>query len=102
MPREFETSINRSDFSRYERPHIANVLADRYASTPMLQVWSPESTHRRHRGLWVEVMQGQHDLGVDIPQSHIDDYRKVEGEINLPSIRKREIAMRHDENAMIA
>lgn len=84
-----------------ERPNIPNVLALRYASTPMVTLWSPENTHRLHRAEWTEVMQGQHDLGIDIPQARIDRYRAAIDDINLGSIREREVALRHDENAMI-
>lgn len=87
--------------SPIERPIITNVLAERYASTPMVVLFSPENKVKIERDLWIEIMQGQKDLGLNIPQSHIDDYRKVKNNIDLGSIRKREIKLRHDEKARL-
>ncbi len=84
-----------------ERPIIKNVPADRYASTPLLQVFSDENKHVLHRGIWIETMQAQRDLGINIPQKAINSYRSVQHSIDLDSIRKREKALRHDEKAMI-
>lgn len=84
-----------------ERPIIPNVLAERYASTPMFILFSPENKIRMERGLWIAVMQGQRDLGLNIPQSYIDDYRRVKDRVDLSSIRKRELRLRHDEKARL-
>ena len=84
-----------------ERPKILNVLADRYASTPMLDIFSEEGKIGLERGLWITIMQAQRDLGLSIPQSTIDAYKKVAGQINLGSIRERELVLRHDEKARI-
>jgi len=84
-----------------ERPTIFNVLADRYASTPMLHLFSEKNKIIVERELWITVMQAQTDLGLNIPQSHIEDYRNARYNINLDSIRKRELKLRHDEKARI-
>lgn len=89
------------DQARIERPAIQNVLAERYASTPILALFSEENKVRLERGLWITVMQAQRDLGLNIPQSHIDDYKKVQGKVDLSSIRKRELKLRHDEKARL-
>lgn len=87
--------------SRAERPVIHNILADRYASTPMLTLFSEENKVRLERGLWITVMQAQRDLGLNIPQSAIGAYDKVKDNVNLASIRNRELQLRHDEKARI-
>lgn len=84
-----------------ERPIIPNVLAERYASAPMVILFSPENKIGIERELWIAVMQAQRDLGLKIPQSHIDDYKRVKDKINLPSIRERELRLRHDEKARL-
>lgn len=86
---------------RPERPVIPDILGDRYASTPMLRNFSPEGRIVKEREEWIAVMQAQHDLGVDIPQSHIDDYRRVKDKVDLGSIRRRELKLRHDEKAKL-
>lgn len=86
---------------RAERPVIRNVLADRYASTPMLAAFSEEGKVKLERGLWIAVMQAQKDLGLKIPQSTIDAYEAVKNDVDLASIRNRELELRHDEKARI-
>ena len=84
-----------------ERPVILNVLADRYASAPMANLFSEQSKIRLERGLWITIMQAQADLGLSIPQSTIDDYKKVADQIDTNSIRERERKTKHDEKARI-
>ena len=46
---------------------ISNVLAGRYASAELRDLWSPEHKVVAERQLWIAVMKAQRDLGVDIP-----------------------------------
>ncbi|MDP2637908.1 MAG: adenylosuccinate lyase [Candidatus Levybacteria bacterium] len=87
--------------SRTERPIIPNVLADRYASTPMVRTFSPEDKVIRERELWIAVMQAQRDLGLNIPQASINAYKAVKDNVDLDSIRRRELKLRHDEKARL-
>lgn len=80
---------------------IPNVLAERYATADMKAVWSPEGKVRLERELWIAVMKGQKDLGLDIPQEAIDAYEAVVDQINLESIDARERVTRHDVKARI-
>ena len=80
---------------------IPNVLAERYATADMKAVWSPEGKVRLERELWIAVMKGQRDLGLDIPQEAIDAYESVINQINLESIDARERVTRHDVKARI-
>ena len=83
------------------KPVLPDVLASRYASQPMVELWSPERKVRLERELWVAVMQAQRDLGVDIPAEAIDDYRAVIDTVDLASIEARERVTRHDVKARI-
>ena len=81
--------------------HLPNVLAARYASGPMADIWSPERKVVLERELWVAVMRAQHDLGVDLPLEVIDDHVAVIDKVDLASIEARERVTRHDVKARI-
>jgi adenylosuccinate lyase len=83
------------------KPVLPDVLASRYASQPMVELWSPERKVRLERELWVAVMEAQRDLGVGIPAEAIDDYRAVIDAVDLASIEARERVTRHDVKARI-
>jgi adenylosuccinate lyase len=87
-----------------DRP-IGNVLANRYASAAMRDVWSPESKIIAERRLWLAVLAAQHDLGVDFggddPAVVIKAYEGVVEHVDLPSIAEREKITRHDVKARI-
>lgn len=80
---------------------VPNVLAERYASQEMAQLWSPEQKIVFERQLWLAVLQAQQRLGVAVDDATIDDYRKVISEVDLASIRERERVLRHDVKARI-
>ncbi|MEO0416175.1 MAG: lyase family protein, partial [Verrucomicrobiota bacterium] len=80
---------------------IPNVLADRYATAAMKDIWSPQGKVVLERELWVAVMKGQHDLGLDVPAEAIADYEKVIDQVDLASIDARERITRHDVKARI-
>lgn len=80
---------------------ITNVLAERYASSAMKEIWSPEGRIVLERELWIAVMKAQRELGLDIPQEAISAYEKVKDNVNLDSIDARERISRHDVKARI-
>jgi adenylosuccinate lyase len=80
---------------------IPNILAQRYASAPVRDIWSPAGKIRLEREYWIAVMQAQADLGMDIPQSAIAAYRAAAGAIDLEAIDRRERITRHDVKARI-
>jgi adenylosuccinate lyase len=81
--------------------HLPNVLAARYASTPMAELWSPEHKIVLERQLWVAVMRAQTELGVDISESVIEDHVAVIDKVDLASIDARERVTKHDVKARI-
>jgi|TARA_B100001105_G_scaffold193170_1_gene157207 adenylosuccinate lyase len=81
--------------------HMQNVLASRYASRPMVELWSPRAKVVMERELWIAVMEAQRELGVDIPDGVIEDHRAVLDQVDLDSIRERELVTRHDVKARI-
>src|SRR5258706_4223885 len=82
-------------------PPIPNVLAERYASPAMKDIWSQHGRVALERDFWIAVMKGQRDLGVPIPAEAIRDYEKVKSLIDLASIAKRERVTLHDVKARI-
>jgi len=80
---------------------IQNVLAERYASSPMCAIWSGEGKVRIERELWIAVMKSQRDLGISIPDGVIEAYEAVKDQVNLESIMQRERVTRHDVKARI-
>jgi adenylosuccinate lyase len=80
---------------------LPNVLASRYASPPMTDVWSPEGKIVLERQLWIAVLRAQSELGVTIPDGVIEAYEAVVDEVDLASIAARERVTRHDVKARI-
>ena len=80
---------------------IPNVLASRYASAEMTQIWSARNKIVAERHLWLAVLQAQADLGVEVSDGVIEDYRAVIDEVDVDSIAARERVTRHDVKARI-
>lgn len=80
---------------------IPNILASRYASDQMRQIWSAPNKIVAERQLWLAVLQAQADLGVEVPEGAIEAYRAVIDDVDLDSIAERERISRHDVKARI-
>jgi adenylosuccinate lyase len=83
------------------KPRIPDVLAGRYASPELVDLWSPEEKIRLERRLWLAVLEAQRDLGVPVPDGVLEDYRRVLDHVDLDSIAARERVTRHDVKARI-
>lgn len=82
-------------------PAIPNVLAERYASAEMRQIWSPTHKVVLERRLWLVVLRAQIEAGLDVPATVVDAYEAVVEDVNLASITEREATTRHDVKARI-
>jgi adenylosuccinate lyase len=80
---------------------IPDVLATRYASQSMAELWSPARKIVLERRLWIAVLRAQRDLGVDVPAGVIEAYERVVDQVDLDSIAARERVTRHDVKARI-
>ena len=80
---------------------IPNVLATRYASPEMAELWSARHKVILERRLWIAVLEAQRDAGVDVPDGALEAYREVLGDVDLASITERERITRHDVKARI-
>lgn len=83
---------------------IPNVLANRYASPALKELWSPEHKIVLERQLWLAVLRAQMELGAGntaVPSEVLSDYERVLHQVNLDSIADRERVTRHDVKARI-
>ena len=78
-----------------------SLIADRYASAAMRKIFAPQEKIILERRLWLSVMRNQSLLGYHIPDSVIDDYKKVIFTVDLASLDAREKQTRHDVKARI-
>jgi len=78
-----------------------DVLASRYASREMVDLWSAEHKVVLERRLWLAVLRAQAELGVEVPAGVIEDYEAVVDKVDLDSIERRERVTRHDVKARI-
>ena len=80
---------------------IPNVLAARYASPAMVELWSPRHKVVLERQLWIAVLRAQRELGVDVPHGVIEAYEAVVDNVDLDAIEARERVTKHDVKARI-
>ncbi|HUW01550.1 MAG TPA: adenylosuccinate lyase [Acidimicrobiales bacterium] len=80
---------------------IPNILAARYASSDMTDVWTAEHKVVLERQLWLAVLRAQRELGVAVPDGVIEDYEAVVHQVDLASIEARDRVTKHDVKARI-
>jgi adenylosuccinate lyase len=80
---------------------IPNILATRYASPELVELWSPHTKVVVERRLWLSILRAQQARGVAVPDGVIADYEAVVSEVDLESIAERERVTRHDVKARI-
>ena len=67
----------------------------------MVKIWNAENKIILERKLWLAVLQAQKDLGQQVPDGVIEDYKKVLDQVDLDSIHDRERIVKHDVKARI-
>jgi adenylosuccinate lyase len=80
---------------------VPNILASRYASREMAELWSPTHKVVLERRLWLAVLEAQVANGLEVPDGAIDDYRAAVDKVDLASIEARERVTKHDVKARI-
>jgi adenylosuccinate lyase len=80
---------------------VKNVLAERYASGTLVELWSPWQKVVLERRLWLAVLRAQRDLGVPMGDEVFAAYEAVIDDVDLASIEARERVTRHDVKARI-
>src|SRR5439155_12959959 len=80
---------------------VPDVLATRYASPAMAELWAPRTKVVLERRLWLAVLRAQRELGVEVPDGVLEAYEAVVEDVDLASIEARERVTRHDVKARI-
>ncbi|MCP3992715.1 MAG: adenylosuccinate lyase [Actinomycetia bacterium] len=80
---------------------ITNILAERYASPEMADLFDAVSRVRLERQLWIAVLEAQTELGLPLDEGVLDDYRAAVDQIDLDAIAVREAETRHDVKARL-
>jgi adenylosuccinate lyase len=76
-------------------------LASRYASTAMLELWSPSMRHGLWRRLWLALAESEKELGVDIPEEALAQMRAHLDDIDFDAVAAYERRFRHDVMAHV-
>lgn len=77
------------------------MLAQRYASPQMREIWSAEGKIVAERRLWLAVLRAQAAAGLATDPEAVADYERVIDTVDLPSIAARERVTKHDVKARI-
>jgi len=78
-----------------------NVLSARYATKEMVEIFNPINKIIEERKFWITVLKLQKSAGLPITESEIKSYERILTQVDLDSIDKREIKVRHDVKARI-
>ncbi|HET7631047.1 MAG TPA: adenylosuccinate lyase [Gemmatimonadaceae bacterium] len=81
---------------RYSSP-----LADRYASTAMLELWAPGTRYGWWRRLWLALAESEQALGVPIPDEALAQMRAHLDDIDFEAVAGYERRYRHDVMAHV-
>lgn len=78
-----------------------NVLSKRYATREINDIFSDRGKAGFERDLWISVLKGQIDLGLDVPDGVLDSYIGARDNIDLNHINEIELRTKHDVKARI-
>src|SRR3989344_2914186 len=79
----------------------ANILSDRYATPEIQEIFSERWKVIAERKLWIAVMKGQKELGLDIPSEDIEKFERARDDVDLDRMLEIEQKTRHDVKARI-
>ena len=71
-------------------------LSERYASTEMQYIFSPEKKFRTGRKLWIALAETEKELGLPITDEQIAELKEHADDINFEVAKEREKVVRHD------
>lgn len=82
--------------NKYESP-----FNTRYASSEMLELFSPDKKFRTWRLLWIALAEAEKELGLNITDEQIDELKKYKNDINYDTAERIEKEVRHDVMAHV-
>ncbi len=80
---------------------IRNVLADRYASAEMTEIFDQRNRVVLERRFWIAVLRAQIELGLEIDPGSVEAYEAVVDQVDLASIEARDRRLKHDVKARL-
>ncbi len=83
-------------YDRYESP-----LSSRYASSFMLELFSPRTRIQTWRRLWTELARAEMELGLPISQEQVNALEAHQTDIDFDCAAAREKEVRHDVMAHV-
>lgn len=78
-----------------------NPLINRYASREMSLLWGNERRFQTWRRLWVALAEAEHELGLPVSVSQIEQIREYQDRLNLDVAEAYERRLRHDVMAHV-
>jgi adenylosuccinate lyase len=84
-----------------KRDTASQPLLDRYASSEMSYLFSPDYKFKTWRRLWIALAEAERELGVPISEEQIAQLRAAADNINYDDAEKREREVRHDVMAHV-
>lgn len=76
-------------------------LCERYASTEMKHIFSPDYKFSTWRKLWIALAESEKELGINITQEQIDEMKAHITDIDYDYAAQREKEVRHDVMAHV-
>jgi adenylosuccinate lyase len=86
---------------KIKKEEYPDVLADRYATPFMVNLWGQKNKVISLRRLWVAGLRSQREFGMLIPLEAIQAYESQVYKVNLDSIKQRELVTKQDVKANI-
>ena len=71
-------------------------LSERYASSEMQYIFSPDMKFRTWRKLWIALAETEKELGLPITEEQIEELKAHADDINYEVAKEREKIVRHD------
>ncbi|MGM0508130.1 MAG: adenylosuccinate lyase [Fusobacteriota bacterium] len=84
-----------------EMNKYVNPLVERYATSEMLYIFSPDMKFSTWRKLWIALAEGERELGLNISQEQIAEMKKYVNNIDYDLAKKKEKEFRHDVMAHV-
>jgi len=73
-----------------------NPLVERFATSEMVEIFSPQKKFSTWRRVWLALAEAQSELGLDITREQIEEMRRNLDNINFETARAKEREIRHD------
>ena len=87
--------------ARHSSDEFANPLIERYASSEMSFVFSPDFKFGTWRELWISLAESQRELGLNISKEQIAEMKQHASNIDYERVRSIEEKTRHDVMAHV-